>query len=51
MEKSQKKRRNKEQEMAFENKDVKNSRNSKEHTLIKASLLAIVLREEKCSKF
>lgn len=47
-----KKRRNKEQEVAFENKDVKSSRNSKENTLTKGSLLTIVLQKEKvpCSE-
>lgn len=50
MEKSQKKRRNKEQEVAFENKDVKSSRNSKKHTSTKGSLLSIVLQEGKGTK-
>lgn len=46
-----KKRRNKEQEVAFENKDVKSSRNSKKHTLTKGSLLSIVLQEGKGTNF
>lgn len=46
-----KKKRNKEQEVAFENTDVKSSGDSKDHTLTKGSLLTIVLGEGKGNLF